>query len=50
MPYIRNAIINDTDNFIQSEIEIGEIKTEDGFNLVDKMIELAKLGFIPKGD
>jgi len=50
MPHIKNTIINDTDNFIQSEIEIGEIKTEDNFNLSDKMIELARIGFIPKGD
>jgi len=50
MPHIKNAIINDTDNFIKSEIEIGEIKTEDGFNLVEEMLKLARQGFIPKGD
>lgn len=33
-----------------SDIEIGEIKTKDGFNLVEELLELARIGFISKGD
>ena len=36
MPYIKHDIIVDTDNFIKDELSIGEIKTEDGFNLEEE--------------
>ena len=42
--------IEEVKELYASEIEIGEIKTEDNFNLSDKLIELARIGFIPKGD
>ena len=42
--------IEEVKELYRSDIEIGEIKTSDNFNLVEEMLKLSRMGFIPKGD
>lgn len=42
--------IEEIKELYRSDIEIEEIKTSDNFSLVEEMLKLSRIGFIPKGD